>query len=275
MKIYDYTDYKKFIKDWVETQKNLGISITFQDLAREMRIQKTYLSRVLNSDAHLNADQIFHLCESFNLSQQEERYAQLLLGYQRCQISERKTKLYAEIIKIQNFHLKTDHRLKKTAIMNSTQSEQEEDYFLNSWNQVVHIGLLIPRFRKKPEVLRESLGLSPKHFQEILSLLERIQVIESTKKEIKVLRDSIHLPRKSKHFWSWYNQISTSSRERFRNKANEDDLNFSVTFTANKETATYLKQKFLEFLEEAQEKVLDSPSRELYQMNFDLGSWEL
>lgn len=271
MDIYKYLKYKEFIKDWVEVKKELNLKITYQKLAQEIGVQKTYLSKVLNSDAHLNSDQLYKLSKSMTLNKEEGEYLLLLLDLARTSLKEREEILLKKIQRIQASKLETTQYIKKSTLSDESKSHL---YFLNPWTQIIHIGLTIPVFQKKPQELMEALGLSDNEFQRILKTLEDQGIIEVSK-NIKILQDSVHLMRSSPYFWSWYNQITTLSREHFRKLNDKDDLNFAVTFSANEEARLKLKKLLLQFLEEAQDIVEDSPSESLYQINIDLGSWRL
>ena len=64
MNVFSSTCYKSAIKIRLEYCKStLGADYSFQKMAMDCGIQKTYLSKVINNDnAHFNADQLFKIC---------------------------------------------------------------------------------------------------------------------------------------------------------------------------------------------------------------------
>lgn len=275
MNIYNYTNYKSYIKDWVEAQKNLGMKVTYSSLADIARIQKTYLSKVINDlNVHLSQDQTFLISEYIGHNDNEKQYFELLLDYMRTDLIARKKDLKRKINELKSKELKPENHLKVNNLLPQEDFQEYSHYHLDPWNQIIHMALTIPYFQKSPLKIASSLHMPEEEFTRRLQLLKKIGVI-SIDKKISVLKDSLHLSRQSPSFWPWHKQISSSSHERSRLQNNEIDLNFSVTFTANEDVFNQIKVKFLSFMESCQSDVKSAPSEKLYQLNFDLIDWRL
>jgi hypothetical protein len=55
---------------------------------------------------------------------------------------------------------------------------------------------------------------------------------------------------------------------------NEDEKhNFMGTFSADPETAAEIKKKFRDFLKDVERLVIKAPSKNVFQMSFDLFKW--
>lgn len=75
MSIYKHIDYKILLKNSLETKKSsLGRAFTYESMAKACRIQKTYLSRVLNRDGDLSRDQLYRACEFLGFSAAEKEF---------------------------------------------------------------------------------------------------------------------------------------------------------------------------------------------------------
>src|SRR5438067_732825 len=100
MRVYDCDSYKSFLRTSL-LQKKQAVSssrYTYERMARACGIQKTYLSRVLNSDAsHLSDDQLYLACRFLGVGLVERDFLLLLRDWERSSVPERKAELAARI----------------------------------------------------------------------------------------------------------------------------------------------------------------------------------
>jgi uncharacterized protein (TIGR02147 family) len=274
MNIFSYNDYKKYIVDWVEQKKAVGIKVSYQALAEIIGVQKTYLSRVINGTAQLSLDQTYLLVKHFQLSNEEVVFFGLLVEKERTGLKEKKIEIEKEIDSLQNKFLKTDQHITGKKYGASVLSESfDQSYYLNPLFQVIHIGLTIKRYAEKPDLLRSDLGVNPLEFSRILTALENMKLISYKDQCIEVHDKETHLSRESQYFWPWYTQMTSLIRDRSRVQYDDNDLNFTVTFTADTEVYKEIKSDFFKFLEKSQKRVKKSKPEKLYQMSFDLLKW--
>ena len=276
MKIYDYTDYKSYLTAWVNNQKALGLKVTYQEIAKSISVQKTYLSKVLSADAELSVDQSYLLAQYLRLDEGETDYLSILVDCSRTGIVNRKKSLKKKIDVIRSHYLKVSTHLKdkKNPLEEEKAASAYASYYLDPWHQVIHMALMIERFQQKPLQLAKLLNMPEASFKKRLGLLEKLGII-SLGKKIEILEDSLHIDRGSDYFWSWRQQILSSCFERSRLNDSEKDLNFSVVFTGDAKAFETIKVKLLDLLESCQEDVSKAPSKELYQLNIDLVDWQL
>ncbi|MBI2519968.1 MAG: TIGR02147 family protein [Bdellovibrio sp.] len=269
--IFMESEYRKIIKTIVETKKQVDKKFNYQKMAESMGIQKAYLSQVLQGTRDFSQDQLYRAAQFLRLTEPEYEYMKLLLEYSRSALAERKQKLQKEISEIQSQNLKTEKSvdLKKIEVI----AEKGATYYLDPLNQIVHMALDIPRFRKNISDLAKALELSDVRVKKTLSTLQEIGIIEIKNNEIKVLTHNIHLPKDSPIFWPWKTALSAMSNYRIRNLEENSTYNFSVVFAADEETKTKLQAMFLNFLKDARPLVEKAKSKEVFQMNFDLFSW--
>jgi transcriptional regulator with XRE-family HTH domain len=268
--IYQLSDYRRVLEVFVERQKERGIKYTYEKLAEALRIQKSYLSKVLSGQSDLNQDQLYLAAREMELSKEETDFLSLLLEKERSSLVERRKELDREIQGIQKQYLKTDKHI-KTPISNIS-LEVLSEYYLDPWLQILHIALSIENFRKAPLLLGGKFSLSKERVIIYLKTLEKMKLIE-WKGEVKVLVESLHLPRDSSIFWAWRTQLINMGTERSKNLPIDESYNFSVVFSGDEKTRLGLQKKFLLFLQEAEKMVSSAKAKGLYQMNFDLFPW--
>ena len=76
--IFETVDYKKFLKEYSESR-----GFTYAEIAAAARVQKPYISAVLNGTNHLSEEQIFEIGQLFELHEDELEYLVLILRENR------------------------------------------------------------------------------------------------------------------------------------------------------------------------------------------------
>jgi len=99
--MYLENDYRSALRKALESRKKTDPKATYQNLAQAMRVQKSYLSKVLNQGAELSSDQLHLASKYLEFSEQQESYIELLLQHSRSVIPDRRTQILSKIQKIQ------------------------------------------------------------------------------------------------------------------------------------------------------------------------------
>lgn len=271
MNIYSTDNYRKAIKILIENSKLKGIEITSSLLADQIRVQRPYFSKVMNNQSDLNSDQMFLLCNFFNLNEEEENYMQLLLDYARTGISLKKEKLKSKIKAIQNLNLDIKKHLKHEVITEN--SPLFNEYYLNPYMQIIHMALLIKRFQNINELVKV-LNVNKEMIESVLVKLEQLKLIKKEKNKISVTKNKIHLPKNSFLFHPHQNMVRIQSIQKIQQKINDpNQYCFSATFTADDKIQKEIQLEFLKFLDKVKNHLSEGETKEVFQLNFDLFSW--
>ncbi len=94
-KIFDYFDYQKFLRDFYEEKKRDNPYISFRFLGNHMDIDPGFLLKVIQGKHHLAKRSIVPVCKYFKFSEQESRYFEVLVSYNKAKTSS-DIKLYFE-----------------------------------------------------------------------------------------------------------------------------------------------------------------------------------
>ena len=228
--------YRKAIDRIVSTRKHLDSRMRFSRLAEHMRIQKSYLSKVLKGAAHLSSDQLHLGCEYLELTPLESNYLQLLLEWEKSSLPARKQELEKKLLRFREKQLETKSHLQAKSLEKGSAGEAGgpstkpssiaevlaersigvNEYYIDPLYQLVHMGLTIPSFQEEPKRLAEALGVSGERMESALQVLERIGVIQvktssesnpRARGEIEVLRKTLHLSRESPLYRPWRAQL--------------------------------------------------------------------
>lgn len=275
MNVFSYSSYKKVIQDNVLERKNLfgADSVDFQSLAKAMRVQKTYLSRVLNGDeAHLSADQLFLALEFLRFSEPETEFIQMLHELERSQVSGRKKKLEAKIRAVRERENRSEHHLKTKNV--EPQIGPQAGYYMDINLQLLHMFLTIQRFSVDHQTLQSTLGYSASQFERLLGTLKQLGLIEFQGKKINVTSDHLHLPSTSPLNRTYQIMSRLKVIESIHGFRHSDDYHFNVFLSANEEIRLEVQNLFYTFLKETEKRVRScSKPEDVYQIAFDLIRW--
>lgn len=271
MKIYEFSSCQDFIVSYIDEERSLGNKVTYQKLADIMRIQKSYLSKVMGKNASINKDQGYLLAKHLGLGKKETQYLFLLIDYEKCALEELKDELKNQIQTIQVKQTQSDKYIDKQN--NELTSEELQEYYLLPENQLIHLALSIPKYQKDIEKLREDLKVNKQLFAQSLKILSRLGLIEVHDSKVKLLKSNLHLKHDSPFFHQWKAQMNLKSIEWTKFLETKDKYNFTVSFTSDEETKEKIRIEFLNYLKTIEKLVSKAPSKKLYQLNFDLHKW--
>jgi len=271
MSIFKYLDYRDVLKHTFHEQKKVRKSLTLEKVAEHCRVQKTYLSKVLNHGGNLTADQLYLATEFLNFNDVEKNYINLLLSYDQCSIDKRKKTLLSNIQDIQKKENASESHLKVKT--HEIKSEALFEYYSDPLHQVIHIFLTIPEFQKNVELIATKMGLERKKFDSYLSALVKMQVIQKDQETYRSIVDNLHLPSSSSLTKAYRTLSRIQALERINVLSNENTYNFTVVFSTDKSTREKIHQNFLQFLKDTQLLVEKGKEEDVFQMNFDLLKW--
>lgn len=271
--IFEEKSYKDALRSSLLLRKqNFGKTFNFQNMANACRVQKTYLSRVFNGDAHLNDDQLYLACEYLGFNEDETNYVSLLHQFERSVVVKKKDRLKKQILRIRANKLATENHLR--AKPTQAESELMARYYLDPNLQLVHMFLGIARYRKQPDLIRDQLKISEEDFQSTLSTLQQMDLVSLENGSYQVKNEHLHLSQQSPIFSAYRKLLRLKAMERIDQLTSSDSYTFSVFFTASEDTKTMLQKKMLALLEQAEQEVREiSEPEHVYQMNFDLLRW--
>ncbi len=271
MNIYSLNCYRSILKSVVEERKAVDPEDNFQRLAEQMRIPKSYMSKVLHAKADLSADQLHLACTHLQLGDDETDFLQLLLERERSGLAARKKRLDVLIARTQRQYVTASEYLNAPSA--NDQISGRAEYFLDSWGAIVHMALLIPRFREDLVLLARELGLSPARLNETMSMLERLKFIERKQKTVKVLVEHLHLPSVSSVYRAWRNSLRSLGAAKTDSLSDTENYTFAAVFTCDQKTEQTIRVRILEMLKEVEDQVDKAKIADVYQIEISLFPW--
>lgn len=270
--IYEFNDYQNYLKNYVETQKKLGNSITYQQLADSMRMQKSYFSKIMAGNANLNLEQGYLLAKKLKLSLEEKEYLYLLIEHQRVSLKELQEELKKKIQQAQTQKTQTAEYIEQNRSLDLAQTEIQK-YYLFAETQLIHLGLSIPKFQKDPSSLIKLLNISHRQFEDTIKTLRELKLIDVQGDKIKILKSGLYLPPDSPFFPQWSTQFKLKGIEQLKLLEDKDKYSFTASFSGSDEDKEQIKLEYLKLLKRIEKIVKKSKAKHLYQIQFDLFKW--
>lgn len=275
MNIFEVKDYRTYLDNLVKNNKKIAPQLNFQELSKTTRIAKSTISKVMNKKAHLNDDQLFLVCQFLELPYDDYAFLSLVLEWQRTTVTTKKIKLKTRIDALRQAGLNTEHYLQASQKLSDEPSEL--DYYHDVWVQIVHIFLTVRRYRIDPSLILRELNLTRRHLLNILRLLEQKRYINRDRETgvYEVLVEHVHLTKDSPFYLPWLRQLKSVCVEPiFNENSHIAPYSFSVTYSSDTESQLRIKARFLKFLQEVEADVDSSEKEQVFQMSFDMFSWD-
>lgn len=276
MDLFQVTDYRKIISEVMQKRKYVDKSYTFQAMAAHMRIQKPYLSKVINGRGDFNSDQMFMACDYLGIEGEERDYLLLLLEYDRSAFPERREVLKKQIEEVQESKRDIKGTLKESLSnmsVDAFDASDYQEYYLNPIIQLTHIFLTIKRFRKNPELIQEALVINDEQYKDALKKLVSLKMIEVVNDEIKVLIRNLHLPRESRVVSAHHQMLRQLVNFRLTRIPVQKKKTFSATFSSSEKARKQIEIEFNNFFEKVREIIKTEKYTDCYQINFELFPW--
>ena len=261
----DKRDYRRTLKEIVETRRGAGGDISFSKLATACRIQRTFLSQVMNHKHHLSNDQLYAVCRELNLGRDESRHLQLISEWERCKNKQRKAFLERKLRVLEGDAMPDSGRR-----ISGANAGALDDYFCDPLAESVLKFMTIKRFRDDPELIKTRLGLRPERWQEIVRSLEDGGMIRYQKGRIEVLKQEVHPAEESaaEKLRNIQGRIRVSEQK--LKQRDIDEFMYNWWFISNPEGKKRLKIELLHLLQNIHGRSRHTPHTDVYQLSLDL-----
>lgn len=263
--LFKQKNYREIIRELVEARSAKKDGISFTKLANVCRIQRSYLSQVMNLKHHLSNDQLYAICEALELPQSQCQYLILLSEFERCKNPERKAYLQQ---KIQKAH--DSDAAQGVDSMSEAQRDALDDYFCDPMAEVVLNFFRLETYARNPTKVREILGMTTQRWQDVMKTLRDCQfIVESggrilTPKGFPVPEENSPADR-IRHIMARMRVAQQKLRQR-----NIDDFLYNSWYTTNREAKKQLKISQLHLLRRIYEESKNTRQEKIYQLTLDV-----
>jgi uncharacterized protein (TIGR02147 family) len=263
--IYEYESYKPFLRDFLHSQPKKGHGLK-SVWAETLNCKSSYVSQVLNGDAHFSLEQGEDLIELLNLGQEEGNFLQLLIQRERAGSYKLEQRIDSQIKAI----LKEREKLSTRVEIKDRLPQEVQVKYYSSWHYAaIHMAVTIEHLKTK-EAIIEHFQLPPARVSEVLEFLEKVGLLKRENNLYSTGVSRIFLGSDSdlinNHHTNWRVKAIQSLDEH-----NEFNVNLSTIFTLSKKDLELLREQVLASIEDIRKTVRETKSEdEMVCFNVDL-----
>lgn len=262
--IYEFLDYKAYLGH-VELLRR-PIERGFRSkLADGIGTQSSFISNVLNGEAHFSSEQILRIGKHLSLNAEENKYLYLLLQYARAGTPDLRTFVRAQIDALLEEVLDIQKRVGDSRSL----SDSDQSTYYSSWHYTaIHLATTLPHL-KTPDALAGALGLPKDVVRTALIFLLQTGILKETKNnQLEPGSVLIHLNRSSPNIRQHHTNWRVAA---IRSLADEDqrDLHYSTISTLSKTDADRLRAEIVQLIERYVETVKPSKEEEMRAFTID------
>jgi uncharacterized protein (TIGR02147 family) len=259
--IFNYLAYKEFIKELIATAATRG----FQGkIAKAAQCQPAYLSRILNSEAHLTLEQALGIADFLSLNEIESDYLLGLVSYARAGTPRLQAKLKKHLQKIKNDQENLNRRYQTTELGDGV----KEGVYYSSWHwAAVHIATGIPGLQTSKS-LAERLALPERTVLQSLETLKNMNLVRQQDGRWIYNSGQLHLSRES--------MMTAMNHSHWRYRALQDcqdphseGLHYSVVYSHSHKAFEPIKDLLLRAVDESRKLIQASEDEDLSVMCID------
>lgn len=169
--IFDYRDYRTYLKDWYETAKKIHPLFSYRAFAKKAEFKSSnFLMLVINGKRNLTKKSLEKTANALNLNKQEREFFENLVFFNQAKTHSEKNNFYKRLLKC-----------KKYSQLKPIEKKQYEYY--SAWYHPAVRELVISKnFDGTPEWISKRLSpaVSPAQVKKSIELLAGLGFIEET-----------------------------------------------------------------------------------------------
>lgn len=263
MSIFEFSEYKLFLKTWIKSQPNGGRGL-IRKMADHLRISSTMMSHILSGDKDFSFEAANDLGAFLGLDEQESDYFLLLLSYAKAgsfSLRER----YKKKIKIEQ---KKATEISKRVKADKDLPEVAKTIFYSNWLYTGIRNLTACEQFQNVDQIADYLNLPRATIHKVIDFLVKNDLCLERNGKIIPGPKQTHVdhlsPLVSRHHQNW-------RLEGFTKMIDVEDKNlfFTAPMSLSYEVAETIRQKLPGYIEEIIKLVRPSPSEVVRCLNID------
>lgn len=175
LNIFEYSDYRNYLRDFYRTEKEKNKSYSFRVFANRAQLSSpNYLKLVMDGNRRITDKNLPNFVRGLRLGKKQEDYFRVLVFYQESKDVEAKQRYLEQLVEIRNRNLVRDETAQLTL--------DRVEILRNWWHWAIREMINLKDFRDDPKWIARRLGgrVTPKQVQESMELLQRLEFIRKT-----------------------------------------------------------------------------------------------
>lgn len=264
MGIYDYIDYRVFVRDWVASQPHRGRGV-WKMLAEQLRISPVTLSQIFNDKRKLNEDHAHLLSEKLNLLELEKEYFLLLVQKDRAGSASLKTFCERKLEQIRQESFQFKNKMVNEKPLNE---EAKAKFYSNWYYSAIRLACSIPEKGTVDELARR-FQLTRDSVEEAIQFLLSVGLCVTENGYVLMGPKRTHVPRESplnqRHQINW--RLKGIEKIQLRK---DEDMFFTSPIALSKKAYDRIQKDLIVKIKELNELAVESESEIVACLNVDL-----
>ena len=263
-KVFDFTDYKKFILAWIEEQPKGGRG-QFSKLAEVTGIHKANVSHIFKGEHQLSPEQAHKIAVYLGLGMTESRYFLLLVNFDRAGTAKLREFYKTQIEEEKQSHKKLEKRVTRSRELTS----EERAIFYSNWAySAVRILSSIAGFQTR-EAIFKRLNLTRKFGNGIIKFLVNTGFCHEVDGRVEMGPQMTHLeedsPLVARHHGNW--RVKAMEKHPMLNPGEE--LAYSAAMSLSSSDVIRIRELLAHLVQKTDEIVGPSACERMFCMNLD------
>jgi uncharacterized protein (TIGR02147 family) len=265
MNIYEFTDYKKYVRNWLDQQPRKGHGV-FAKMAEALGISAVLVSQVFSGPKNLSLEHAYLLADFLSLNLSEKNYFLLLVNFERAGSQKLRDHFKSEIKQIQK--QKTEN-LKEIVGQDISLNEADKAIFYSSWlYSAIRLQTSIDGFQTV-EALAKRFQLPREEILKKLQFLVEKNLCVQTAKGYHMGPQRTHLEAGSPYIRPRQVSWRVKGFEKME-IPQASHLFYTAPMSISEEQYTELRKRITEMIAELGQKVTANKPEKLACLNIDL-----
>lgn len=264
MSVYQYEDYRHFLKEWINQKPKNGYGLMSR-IAKYLSISSVSVSHIFSGDRNFSEEQAIELAEFLGLTESESDYFLLLVQRARAGSKKLEQKYDRQLGKLRLQAQDLKNRVPAHREMNESAKAQ---FYSNWYYSAVRLLTSLDDCRDI-ESISEHLHMSRSRVSEVLDFLTTHGLCIEKNGLYGMGPSRTHIDAKSPLVAAHHRNWRLKATEHFEN-ARDDELFFTGPMTLSEDSLLEIRQELTNLLARITKMIEPSKSEVLACVNFDL-----
>ena len=258
--VYEFEDYKEFLKDWAQRQGR-GARLK---MAKAMNCQLAYVSIVLGSDRHLSVDQAEALSRHLRFNRDETECLIWLVEKARAGTPS-SAAFFARLLEKKREEVRQIK--KRLNIRTGLKESAKAIYYSDMLYSAIHIALTIPALQNR-KALAAHFELGLDRINEVLKFLLEQELAQEEKGQLRPTQKQIYLDRDSPFSAIHHNNWRMAALRSLSRRKTED-IHLSMVVSLSEKDVNLVREKLAACIADISQTIKKSPEESLMACNLD------
>ncbi len=265
--IFEYTDYRKYLRDWCTHQREASTSFSFRNFSRAAGLSSpSYLKMVIDGKRNITSETIPGFARALRLGAEESHFFENLVQFSQARTHQAKNLCYHRLLRNRRFR-DANHL-----------SKERYEYFSKWYHAAIREMVALPGFRDDPAWIARRLRphVTKAEAKAALGLLLRLGLVVRGEDGRICLSDASVTTSdevNSLDVVNFHREMIDRARDSLMEPKGKRRNVSSLTIALSKEKFKRIKERIHEFRKELRAMVGEGESPDdVYQINFQLFS---